>query len=442
MRKTIMKNGLAAIALAMLVLACQGAPEGKGSSATAGPKKIVVWTFTKELKELVQLYEKSPRYDAAKASFEVISIPASEFQGKLDIALRAKDGAPDVVTLESAFLGKYVESGRFADLSSLAPAYAKSFKYAVDAATDRTGKVRALTWQVAPGCYYYRRSLAKKYLGNDDPAFVQGKMLNIDVFKVTARQLKLASAGSARIVCSSSDLFQVFKGARRKGWVSDGRLVIDPAMMDFLKVSRLFREEGLEARIEMWTEDWFEAMRSRVKTGSGDVEVLGYFLPTWGLQYVLKPNAKDSLGLSGTSGDWAMVPGPSPYFWGGTWVAARADGRNAEEAVKLIEFIGTDAGMQRAWADTTGDIVSSRDAAESVEGGYAESFLGGQNYYSAFVDIAASVNGKTLSANDGVLDDLWQKQQKAFAAGKMSEAAALTEFRAVAKKALPTLDVR
>jgi multiple sugar transport system substrate-binding protein len=440
MGKTIKKYGLAALFLAALA-ACQGTPGGK-TSAEKGPKKIVVWTFTKEMNELLEIYKKSPRYDDSKVSLSIVLTKADGFQAKLDSALQSGMEAPDVLTLEAAFLGKYVESGKLADLSEMASAYAKCFPYVVDAATDSGGKVRALSWHAAPGCFYYRRSLAKKYLGSDDPAAVQEKVGDFKAFMATAVSLARDSRGSARIVPSSADLFQVFKGARKTGWVRDGKLSIDPAMIESLGVSRRLHKEGLEADIGMWTEEWFQAMRSGVDAPSGEIDVLGYFLPTWGLEFVLKPYSMDRLGLSGTRGDWAMVPGPAPYFWGGTWVAARAKSANLREALEIVEYLGTDPECQKAWTGKKGDIASIMEVADEAKGGYADSFLGGQNYYAAFVDMARTVNGKTLSAYDSVIDGLWQAQQRAFAKGRMSEAAVLTEFRSAVKKAIPTLDVR
>ncbi len=445
MKKIIKKsNALAFAAVAAMIAAAPGAV---GQAGKPKPARVSIWSFSKEAEQLLNAYKKMAVVDESKVQFEFILIDNKDYQSRLDAALKSKKGGPDVFVLEAAYLGKYVESGRLADLSSLAPGYSGSFPYTVRMGTDRDGTVRALSWHAVPGGFFYRRSLAKKYFGTDDPAAVQERIATPDAFIEAARELARASSGKVAMICSAQDLFNPFKGARDVGWLDGNKLVIDPMMVELARITRIFRDEALDPRIQMWTNGWFEGMKGAVYgTRRESVEIFGYFLPTWGLHYVLKPNAKGHLGSS-TVGDWGLARGPVPYSWGGNWLAASGgEGEDASEALKFIEYCCTNGEFQAAWAKETGDVVACQKAADEAKERYSEPFLGGQNHYAAFAEMARSMKGGNLSARDEEIDGAWQYQMKLFIQEKQSEETFIQDFRSELARAfrgtLRGIDVR
>jgi len=297
--------------------------------------------------------------------------PTDQFPNKLDPVLASGQGAPDVFALEAAFVRKYVESGLLLDLTDIADAArSKSLAYPIEVGTYN-GKVYGMSWQACPGAMFYRRSLAKKYLGTDDPAEVQKYVANLDKFVETAGILNDKSKGKCVIVSSTGDLNNVFLGARKNPWVVNGKLNIDPAMVQYMEMSKLLKDKGYEGRVGQWSEGWFAGMKGSLKDEKGnDIEVFSYMLPTWGLHYVLKTNAPE------TSGDWAMTAGPAPYRWGGTWVGAYKGTKNPVAAKDFIKYVSTDDGFLEAWAKDTGDVVSNVSVMNKIKDTYAEPFLG------------------------------------------------------------------
>ncbi len=428
-----MKSRKLLVALCVLAIA---------SSLVAAPKKVVVWSFTNELGEMIEYYKKSPGYDPAKIQIEFVLVPTDVYQSKIDPVLQSGKDAPDVFTLESAFVKKYVETGYMDDLSALKKSYADSAQYPLDVTTDKKGKVVGLSWQVTPGAYFYRRSLAKKYLGTDDPAKVQAMLSDNAKFLAAAKTIKDKSGGACVIISSLGDIFKVYNANRKNPWVVNGKLVIDPVMLTLLDQCKTFHDSGYEGRQGQWGEGWFAGMKGGLKDEKGNsIEVFGYFLPTWGLHYVLKPNAKSPDGKLDTSGDWAMVKGPYSWFWGGTWVAVRKGTKVRKEAQELVRYFGTDPEFLEKWAKDKGDVVSNIKVQEKIKGTYAEPFLGGQNHYAAFVDMAKGVNAKNLSGYDQTLESLWQEQQSAFVNGEKTKDQAIKDFKAAVKNTLPEIIV-
>jgi len=408
------------IVLAAAVVLFSGCAK-KEEAAKAASGKLVIWSFTDELKTMVDKYY-VPSHPGVEVEYSLT--PTDQFPNKLDPVLASGQGAPDVFALEAAFVRKYVESGLLLDLTDIADAArSKSLAYPIEVGTYN-GKVYGMSWQACPGAMFYRRSLAKKYLGTDDPAEVQKYVANLDKFVETAGILKDKSKGKCVIVSSTGDLNNVFLGARKNPWVVNGKLNIDPAMVQYMEMSKLLKDKGYEGRVGQWSEGWFAGMKGSLKDEKGnDIEVFSYMLPTWGLHYVLKTNAPE------TSGDWAMTAGTAPYRWGGTWVGAYKGTKNAVAAKDFIKYVSTDDGFLEAWAKDTGDVVSNVSVMNKIKDTYAEPFLGGQNHYAAFVEMAKTVDGKLTQGTDQAIEGLFGEAAVAFVNGEKTRDQAIEEFK-------------
>jgi len=113
----------------------------------------------------------------------------------------------------------------------------------------------------------------------------------------------------------------------------------------------VMRDKGYESGATQWTEGWFAGMNDTLKDANGkSKKVFSYFLPTWGLPYVLSPNSTPKDGGAGTGGDWAMVNGPMSYQWGGTWVGAMKNSPNSELAKEFVKFVALDEENLTNWA--------------------------------------------------------------------------------------------
>lgn len=410
---------LSAVAVAMILSAtsCGGNKAPKEEA-----KKLVVWSFTDELQTMIDKYYK---VDHPDVEVDYSLTPTDQFPNKLDPVLASGNGAPDVFALENAFVRKYVDQGANL-LLDLTDVYnevkGKCLAYPMEVGTQ-DGKVYAMSWQACPGAFFYRRSIAKKYLGSDDPATVQASLNNWDAFLATARKLKAASNGKCVVISTTGDLYQPYLGARKGPWVQNGKLVVDPAMEAYMDMCKTLKDEGLEGRQGQWSEGWFAGFKGELKDESGkEVEVFGTFLPTWGLHYTLKPNAGN------TAGDWAMIAGPAPYRWGGTWVGAYKGTKVPNLAKDFIKYVATDDGFLEKWAKDTGDLVSNLSVVNKIKDTYSEPFLAGQNHYAEFAEMAKHVDGKTVQGTDQAIEGFFGEAVAAFVNGEKSKSAALADF--------------
>jgi hypothetical protein len=349
--------------------------------------------------------------------------------------------------LEAAFVKEWVESDLLADLSEMLPLTEALQTYpAVVQVGTYEGVTKAYSYQATPGAFFYRRSIATECLGTDDPEQVQAMVADLDKFVETAGKIK--ECGDYYTVGTGAELFLPFLSNRSQPWIVDGELVIDPSIVEYVHFAKLMRDNGYESGATQWQEGWFAGMNDTLTDADGTPKkVFSYFLPTWGLPYVLSPNAKSQDGAHDTTGDWAMINGPMAYQWGGTWVGVLDGSPNEELAREFVKFVALDEENLTNWAtgvytneylkaidpetpddqmQAAGDFVSSQVVVEKITSSFDDStlaaFLGGQNSYGAFAQAAPSVNGALLTGSDDAIQRALNDPLAAYLSGTMTEA--------------------
>jgi ABC-type glycerol-3-phosphate transport system substrate-binding protein len=239
------------------------------SEKTNGNTKLSVWSFTDEMYDFINAEGYGYKATHQDVGVECTLIPTEQFPSKLDSAIASGKGVPDIIVLEDAFVRKYVESGLLMPLDDLYEEVKnKMIDYPIKVGSYN-GHVYAMSWHAYPGAMFYRRSYAKKYWGTDDPAKVQKKVKDLDTFVSTARELKKISRGKCRMLSTSEDLFLPYKGTRKKPWIVDNKLNIDPAMEKYMDTARIFYDENLDVKTTQWSEDWYAGMNDMLEDEAG-----------------------------------------------------------------------------------------------------------------------------------------------------------------------------
>lgn len=419
----------------------------------AGPQTINLWSFTNEVPGMVEKYIATHPDCGITLNTTIIATTDGAYQPALDQALMAGGAdAPDIYTAESAFILKYSKG----DMQDYAMPYkdlgikidqaikaADIAQYTVDIGSNTKGKVVGLGYQATGGCFIYRRSVAKKVFGTDDPKEIQkqigGGSGSWNQFWKAAE--KCAANGCA-IVSGDGDVWHAVENSSDKGWIVDDKLYIDPKREKFLDYSKDLTEKGWCNQTQDWQDAWFADMK-----GTGAKPVLGFFGPAWLINYTIAPNCGGTKVGEGTYGDWAICNSPIGFFWGGTWVLANKNMPKAKKAVvkDIIEWITLDNtadGLLYQWANGTfqwtyskgaDPTVSTKDAVSSgVVMGKSDgklAFLGGQNMFDYFVPAGQYANGKNLTQYDESINQIWRDQVRAYANGKKTREAAIKDFK-------------
>jgi multiple sugar transport system substrate-binding protein len=437
-----------ALTLVLIVIAACSSGGGK-DQATSGeskdskdskPKVLKIWSFTDELKKPITKFE-----EIHGVKVELTIIPHEDYPTKIKPVLDSGKGAPDIFTAEVAFLKQWVDLPYWENLSA-DPYNADEWKndyvpYVYELGTDKEGNVKALSWQATPGGLFYRKSIAKETFGTDDPAEI-GKMLSTwDGLFEAGEKLK---AKGYRLVPNTAAIRHFAIGSEPQPWVNESNeLVMTQAKLDYLDQAKKLRDLDYTALAPEWSPSWFASMNGPVSYNGGwdevkkdakdQTEVFAFALPTWGLHHVLKANAKD------TAGDWGVTSGPSPYFWGGTWLGVYAGSQNKDLAFEFVKMMTHDEEYLKSWAKDTGDFLSHVPVVNEIKDTFSDDFLGGQNHYAFFLEQAEKIETGIVTKYDQQIDALFGDQVGQYIEGKKTKEETITEFYKLVKNAYPEI---
>jgi ABC-type glycerol-3-phosphate transport system substrate-binding protein len=430
---------------------------------------LEVWGYASEIKTLALAYEE--QHPDVKINFTLI--PVAEYTTKIKAAISSGD-VPDVICLEAAFVKNYVESDYLLNLNDLLPKAEElgTYQYLLDIGSYE-GQTKAFSYQATPGALFYRRSLAKKYFGTDDPVEMQKILSNMDNFKKAAQVVHDKSDGKTFMVASSMDFQNLYYANRNTPWVVDGTLNIDDAVYEMIKTSKEFIDNDWEAQASPWSAGWYNGMNDSLTDSAGnEKQIFCYLLPTWGLSSILMENCepKTSGGKTvgdSTFGDWACINGPMPYYWGGTWLAVLDESKNIATAKDFIQFSTLNEDTLSKWAlgtytneylkniDPTipdaqnqgaGDFVSSQVVVEKIKSKFDNSesseFLSGQNAYAGFAKAAPYISLKLMQGTDGDVQNALGDPLEGYVEGSLSFEECIKAFKAAVRSSVPDVLIK
>ena len=424
-----------------------------------------VWSFTNEIYTMAVAFQE--RHPDVEVRYTMIPMTDGEYQTKL-MATLGTNTVPDVVALEAAFVKSYVESDFLADLTDMM-VYAEElevYPFVYEVGTHE-GVVKAYAYQATPGALFYRRSLANEYFGTDDPTEIQALLDNMELYTEAAEVVKEQSGGDTYMVSSSGDFMNLFYANREQPWIVDNTLTVDPMVNRMVETAKIFRDNGYESRAQQWQEGWFAGMNDSLTDAAGNPkQVFSYFLPTWGLPYVLAPNATTADGSKSTAGDWAAIPGPLPYQWGGTWLGVMKETSKMDLAKEFVRFCTLDEENLTNWAtgvytneylkaidpsvpndqyQAPGDFVGSQVVVEKIIPYFDDSemsaFLGGQNSYAMFALAAPNVSARLFQGSDDAIQRALNDPLNSYLEGTIDEDQMWSLWKDAVRNEFPDLNI-
>jgi ABC-type glycerol-3-phosphate transport system substrate-binding protein len=365
--------------------------EGNTGDNENGQKTVKFLHFNKDDGKLLkEQYEKEN--PDVKVEMTIISDSDKTFQTKLPNMLKSGN-AGDVVALESAFVKRFVgQANSFSDLTK-DPFNANEliddkYEYTIGIGKDENGVIRALSHQACPGGLGYKRDLAKKYFGTDDPDKISEMVSSVDKLKELGSKLPKGKL----LFAASEDIARLFLGARETGWVKDNKLVLDPKIEECIQLVFDLKKEGKVGSVQAWKPEWDAAIKDPDNN-------MFFAIPTWGIPYII--NSKDEKNKD--KGKWGIAKPTYSYSWGGTWYTIAEKSENKEEAWKMIKFITSNKEAMEERARDTGDFGNSKSLAEELESD--DTLINktiNQNPYKLWKPIAEKINGDLITQYDDI----------------------------------------
>lgn len=444
-----LKRVLALALAGVMAVGLVGCGGDKGASKKKTPADtIVVWTLAKDIETFAEHYK-----EETGKKVEVVVIAPEDYPTKVSTALDAGEKEPDIIVGEPQMLEQMYDMGYFASLDEFG---AKDHEgeivdYVWKVGQSSDGVQRAISYQITPAGFYYRRDIAKKVFGTEDPKEIGKLFASYDKILKTAETLKKAGY---RMFASDAET-NYFSGD--SAWVIDGKLNVSKARYDYMDMCVKLWTKDYTAFSAQWSTPWYQAMSGPVailtadtQWGNDDLnvwdaesfneatkdnekaEVFSFGLPSWGV-LVLRDNVLD------TAGKWGVCSGPAYGFGGGTYIGISSLSEKKEMAWDFIEYCTLNEATADWWIEKSeGDTVSLISALNK----HAEDkndVYGGQQLYKFWLDQAKGIDYSKVTKYDKVIGDAWGQAIGKIKTGEADKKAAIKGFYDEVKSAYPDL---
>lgn len=394
-----MKKALS-ILLAVVMMVGLLAGCGDKSSKTAEEGKVFnIYAWNEEFKGFFEKYYTVP--EGITVNWIINPSDGGVYQEKLDQALMAQDSAPadqkvDMFLAEADYIIKYVESDFTLDVSTIGVTPADTmYKYTVQAATDSKGRMKGVSFQCCPAALIYRRSIAKDVLGTDDPAKVQEALSDWNKFNEVAAKAK---EKGYYMTASYVETYRTFSNNVSMPWVDkDNKLQFDPLIETWIDQAKEFLDKGYTLPAGIWDDEKNQQMFADGKT-------MCFFGPAWYYNFCMG-NAMDP--EKGCFGDWAIIQGPQPYFWGGTWLLAAKGTDNPTMVKDIMDTFTINEEVCSKLVENEMQFSNNTKVNEKYanDPNYGNDFLGGQNDTAVFVELAKNIRFEHKTQYDQLLNE-------------------------------------
>ena len=414
------------------------------SNSTGKVLNIYCWdtSFRTLMENYYPAYDKkSQRIGDVQVHWIIVPNTDNIYQTTVDKAIfesREKDPDQriDLFLAEADYVRKYAGNEEaalsMAELGIDDAVLQAQFPYTRVLAQDADGQQRGISWQACPGVMIYRRDIARKVLGTDDPRQVQQQVADWQRFSRTASRMK---AGGFHMLAGYYDTYRVFASGVSAPWVNEQQeIVLDPAMEQWREQTIEFTRAGWSYPNNLWDSDWKDQVKG---------DVFCYFGPAWLLEHALQELSQgdEGEGAAGTFGQWAVCRGPQPYFWGGSWICAARGTDNAAVIADIMQTLCCQPETARSMARGTMEFVNNQQVMKELARNTAMEMpmLDGQNAYAVMYDTAEDIHPQNITAYDQGIHEAFQAACREYFTGRVSREASWQKFLATVWLKYPEL---
>ena len=376
-RRDFLKMGGGALAGAYAL----GGLAGCGGGSSSGPVELTLWAWLPDMQAQVDMFEKAHKNIKVKLVNAGQGEP--EYQ-KLRTALKAGEGAPDVVHIEFQYIPTFKQIDGLADISEYgANDYKSDYAPWTWDQVSEGDAVYAMPWDSGPMALLYRKDIFDKYSIEVPTTW--------DQFAQEAEKLHKAASGTYLADFTPTD----------GGWITGltWQAGARPFEVDGTKVSINLDDPAIQKVSEYWgdlvdrgviaskpggTNEWYRS----VANGT----YVTWPTAAWGPVFL-----EDIAGKS--KGKWRAAPLPqweeganASSNWGGSTLAVTTQSEYAEEAAELAKWLTHDPEPTKLYTTKQFLFPVLNDLLNSPEFKNQKfDFYGGQEVNAVFVEASNNV---------------------------------------------------
>jgi multiple sugar transport system substrate-binding protein len=260
--------------------------------------------------------------------------------------------------------------------------------------TNSRNEVIGIERELNPSGLIYKRPLALRYLGTQEPDEVGALIGDWDKFIALGEEIARESGGRVKMVAGLGDMTSILQAQYVEPVFEGDAIYATKYFTKILDVLVRISRGNMAGKLQTYSPAWNQSFL--------DETYIFYPCAPWTAQWILKPNDPDSAGR------WGVTTAPGKgYSFGGTAYGIPANAKNKARAWKFIQWATTTEDGVAACADVVGAIVS-------LEAAYAGGFpsepdpsFAGQNSNGYLMEKAApTMEIRVVHQYDVVLTDI------------------------------------
>ena len=378
----------------ILTVGCLTSGGGKDVAAAGkGEDKVVLtyWGWDSNFYEpLFEAFSK----EHPNVEFEVTSVAAVDYATKMQQSIAAGTELPDILASESNYRGQQLAMDVWEDLTQDPYNLTEDmfFESSVNVTKNQDGKIVCLDQTVSPAAMAYKRDLALKYLGTDDPEELAELCSDVDSACELAKKVQKESDGEVFLFPTVQDVMEWVRGT------NPVTLKNENGELDFTAKYKTVLEEITKLR-DAGAIDVLEQGSPQANAAYAGSNHILFPAASWSMSYSIKPNDPDG------SGNWGFfAPGGTGYSWGGTAIGINKDSKNKEMAWEFLKFaLMEDTGI-KVLKESAGYYTSYKKPYEDPSfASYKDEYFGGQDVGDFFYNqVLPGVKTATVTEYDSV----------------------------------------
>lgn len=398
-----------------------------GTLATGGDKMTILCWTPDDVNAMLDMWKGDTGYTDDQINFVNFGVGGGEAASNYDQYFLGGEDI-DMFMVEADWALKYINddsaTAPMSDLGFADDDFAGQYAYTMEIGKDSNGVIKGVSWQAAPGGWCYRTDLAETYLGVKTPEEMQAKVSDWDAFQATAAEVYTASSNKTALTTTLGGIWQAFAANRSVAWVVDDTLQVDDFCNEFISLAKNMRDNGYVTDLNQWTDEWKAA-------GQTD-DTMGYFVSTWGFGESILLSAAGGEG-GATYGKWNVCNGPTPYYWGGTWICCSPKTDNADMVAEFINYFTIDETSMEKYALGKPEYVNNMNVMQKIvdEGSNSNALLGGQDQFAVLHETGKNINlNGLITPYDATIKQQFLDAVNAYCAGETAdEAACIEDFK-------------
>jgi multiple sugar transport system substrate-binding protein len=366
---------------------------------------LTVWTWDTNFFGMIE--KMTTIYPNVK--FDFVTVPGNDYMIKLQSALASGAAVPDILCAEINNIGRFYEMDISDDISRGPYHIDKDLlvPYLADIGTDGTGKFIGIPNTAGPGGLFYRRDLARQYLGSDDPDEISAMVTTWDDFIDVCKKVVVDSGGRVYGIAGIDGLIHPTVDQSTKPWREGNKLMIEENYLDAYRLIKKISNAKIDGGMDEYTPAWHASFEQG--------NVLFYLGACWTQSFVIEVNDPNGTGRWGVT----STPG-GPYNWGGIWWTAYRNSKNKEAIAAWMRYEVSPQGGRNKY-QMIHFYPGIKSAYESDYLFQPNDFFGGENTTDYYLKTMQTMKMRDMLENDGTFYDTMGFYTKNLSRGETPE---------------------